>query len=204
MGVVDDVIKPKDCVFCMCLPLTREEYFESLEESSDKTYSKIRQKQLRYNRQYLWEQDHLPLVNLFNAKRKELEELGVNVLVNFPARDLGCVNSYKAAAIFAHHDDDQKTVEFFDGMHSVSAMMNYIPKGYNRILDLTTCQSVTLQTSIKKNFPECVVVANKMNANPEFRLLCYTSAIKLLQTHEINYIDAIAEIRIQLLKKLKK
>ncbi len=203
MAIVDEIIRPADCFFGMCLPLTKQDFFDSLDPGNNKTYSKIRQRQYAgYNREALWERDHEPLVRLFNNKKKELEELGVTFCLNFSLKDLAVLENYKASALFAHHDDELKKVELFDGMYDIDVIIKHIPAGFNRVLDFTLCESVPLQTAVKKVFRDCLAIANKLKTNPEFRLVCYSRAISFLQTENISYVDAIAKVRLLLINSI--
>jgi len=204
MTIVDKITKPQDCFLGMCLPVTKEDFFKSLETDSNKTYSKIRQRQLKYNRESLWEIDHFPLVRLFLEKKKELEKLGVKVCLNFSLADFKQIQNYDVATIFAHHDDKLNMVELFDGMQNVDIIIKSMPNDYDRILDMTMCRSISLQTAVTRHFKNCIIAANKMETNPEFRLLCYSKTISLLQSENINYIDAIARVRILLINSMKK
>jgi hypothetical protein len=204
MTIVDKIIKPENCFLGICLPVKKDDFISSLDPKCHKTYSKIREKKLGYNLETLWEEDHLPLVNLILEKKKELERLGVKVCLDFSLVDMDHVWSYDVITIFAHHDDKVRMIELFDKMYDVRDIISHVPLDKNKIIDLTMCRSIALQTAIKTHRPNCIVAANKMETNPEFRFLCYKKAIELLQSKDINYIDAIKEVRILLLHSIKK
>src|SRR5205085_1094422 len=50
-----------------------------------------------------------------------------------------------------------RSVEFSDGMRSVHEVVTAVPKGFNGLLDLTTCNSVILGKAIKAGHPDCLV-----------------------------------------------
>jgi hypothetical protein len=204
MGLVDDIVKPSECFLGMCLPVTREAFLACLQEGSNTSYAKIRRQVLNFNPEALWELDHLPLVQLFMKKKEELEKLGVTVCVNFNTRDVPQIENFKVATIFAHHDDSISQVEMADGLQPVTTIMEHFPDAYDKILDLTLCRSIPLQTAIRTRFKKCLVVANKLEANPEFRLLCYSKAISYLQSADMSYVDAISKVRISIINSMPK
>lgn len=202
--IADKPVKPGNCFLGICLPLSKQDYITSLDNDNNKSYAKIRRKLLQFNIDSLWEHDHLPLVHLINDIKLKLQRLGVTVKTDFSLSDIASIAHYEVAAILAHYDDVKDEIELFDNQYKSDIIIDRIPVDYNGIIDLTMCQSTRVQMQIKARIKNCLVVANKMNASPEFRLLCYYNTVSLLGKEDISYVDAITKIRVSLLKSINK
>lgn len=85
-------------------------------------------------------------------------------------------------------------IEFFDRFHSIEEVVRAIPKNYDGLLDFTVCNSVLIANVIKRQ-RRCIVLVNKKEANPDFRMVIYKGMIELLVKLDIDYMDAAAMIR---------
>jgi hypothetical protein len=201
--IADDHTRPTECLFGICLPLTKEEFQQRLSPAYPANFVQMRKQQLSFNDEALWDLDYGPTVRLFQHELGLLKELGVHCRGKFSLKDLSSLSQYSVATILAHHEEPAGLIELYDGRHDLNAFIAAMPPDYNGIFDLTMCRSAGLQMMIKRKFPQALVVANKLNTNPEFRLICYRKAISLLLESDISYIDAIAKVRLMLIKSPK-
>ncbi|HVU57916.1 MAG TPA: hypothetical protein VHD83_22800 [Puia sp.] len=162
----------------------------------------MRKKQLAVNDKTLWDADYEPTVRLFEHELGLLRGMDVHCQKKFSLKDLTSIGDYSVTTIMAHHEEDQGLIELYDGRYDFPTFLDAIPSGYDKIFDLTLCRSTGLQMAIRRKFPDAVTVANKLDTNPEFRLICYRKAISLLQG-ELSYVDAIARVRLLLINSDK-
>jgi hypothetical protein len=191
-------------LLAIALPLTKEDFLKDLHAESPKDYAKTRQRKYNWEEEALWEIDHLPMVNLMLQICDEVKKMGCKVILNFTIEDLASINDYDVVTIVSHWNNKVDAVEFYDGMFTTIDIVEKIPKDFMGIFDLTICHSTALQDAIKKYRPSSLVIANKNPAQLDFRLLFYKTIIKMIYHKDINYIDAVADLRIEFIKNQNK
>lgn len=202
--IADDPTSPDQCLFGIALPLAKEEFFRRLDPSYPDNYVQLRKKQLSVNDETLWENDYAPTVHLFDAELNRLKEMGVHCQEQFSLKDLQRISGFRVTTLLAHHEEKDDLIELYDGRYTVDEFLTAMPAGFDGIIDLTLCRSISLQTAITRKFPNCLVVANKLDTGPEFRLICYRKTIGFLREGSMNYVDAITKVRLLLIKNDKK
>lgn len=90
-------------------------------------------------------------------------------------------------------------IELFDQFYSIEEIVTAIPENYNGLLDFTVCNSVLIANVIKRQ-RQCIVLVNKEPATPDFRMVIYKGMIELLAQIDIDYMDAAAIIRREILQ----
>jgi hypothetical protein len=86
-------------------------------------------------------------------------------------------------------------VEFFDGLYSISDVIKHISLEYDRLLDLTVCNSILLGEAIKRQRRFCMVIANQEPTTFDFRLIFYQHVIKELARQHNSYLDLVIKLR---------
>lgn len=85
-----------------------------------------------------------------------------------------------------------RSVEFSDGMRCVPEIVTAVPKGFDGLLDLTTCSSVILGKAIKTSHPDCLVAMNRYATALHVRMPLYKLVIEDLARRPSVFADALA------------
>jgi hypothetical protein len=88
--------------------------------------------------------------------------------------------------------------EFAEGFHSVNEIVSCFPPEFSGLVDLTVCNSVLLAESIRRAYPDCLVLANEDLAYLDFRLATYAQVIRSLSGQPEPYEDVVYRIRKEL------
>jgi hypothetical protein len=88
--------------------------------------------------------------------------------------------------------------EFEEGFRSVNEILSCFPPEFSGLVDLTVCNSVLLAESIRRAYPDCLVLANEDLAYLDFRLATYAQVIRSLSYQPEAYEDVVYRIRKQL------
>jgi len=91
-------------------------------------------------------------------------------------------------------------LELIDGLHSIAEVVEQVPNGYARILDLTSCNSLILGEGIKRPRRDCVVLTNEGKARLDFRVLFFKGVMEELHRQRAPYVDTVLRLRKQLLR----
>ncbi|HEV7920360.1 MAG TPA: hypothetical protein VGR02_06165 [Thermoanaerobaculia bacterium] len=86
-------------------------------------------------------------------------------------------------------------IELADGMHTVAAFIEAIPRSFDGVLDMTVCNSVILGAAVKRARPDCLVAVNRYPAEMHVRLTYYQLAVVSLATRKALYIDVLTRQR---------
>jgi hypothetical protein len=70
--------------------------------------------------------------------------------------------------------------EFAEGFCSANEIVSCFPPEFSGLVDLTVCNSVLLAESIRRAYPDCLVLANEDLAYLDFRLATYAQVIRSL------------------------
>src|SRR4051794_8985896 len=100
--IAEKITKPSSCFLGICLPLSKQDFINDLQETSLKSYAKTRRKILKFNPESLYHYDHEPLVNLIKDVRAKIENMGVFVKSNFTLADVKQIINYQVVAILGH------------------------------------------------------------------------------------------------------
>ncbi|NRB50909.1 MAG: hypothetical protein HRU41_24785 [Saprospiraceae bacterium] len=184
--------------------MTKADFFRQLELDSPHDYAKSRARKYAWQDHALWEIDHLPMVNLLHKTAQELQDMNGHVLFNYQIGDLQQIEQFQVVTLIAHWKSQQQQVEFSNGLFGIEQILDHIPPTFSGIFDLSICNSTFLQDALKKHCPSSLVVANKHATSLDFRIILYKTLIKMLNLKEMNYIDAMADLRIDLIRASSK
>ena len=184
--------------------MTENDFLDGLKADSPKDYAKSRLRKLDWQNEALWQLDHRPFVGFLQKKADEVARRGVVVCFNFKLADFSMVADYEVVTLVTHFDSQQNTVELADGMFTPHTIAAQLPADFTGIFDLTVCYSTHLQEAIKHVCPHCTVIANKSPTSFEFRLSFYKMTIEMLGRLNKNYVEAIGDLRLQLINDKNK
>jgi hypothetical protein len=86
-----------------------------------------------------------------------------------------------------------RSVEFSDRMYGVPEVVEAVPRGFNGMLDLTTCNSVILGKAIKARHPDCLVAMNRYATALHVRMPLYQLVIEHLAQRPTTFADALTK-----------
>lgn len=90
-------------------------------------------------------------------------------------------------------------VQFAEGFQTIQRILNAIPSGWNRVLDLGVCQSILLGDAISSYHPEGLVLKTTDLTKLDFRLALVHQIVENLHREPQSYEAAVYEIRRELL-----
>lgn len=93
-------------------------------------------------------------------------------------------------------------LELFDGFCRITDFVNQIPDTFDGVFDLTVCNSVILQDSLRSRCNQSLVIANRKATDAIIRLLFYTKLIEILHDQPQKYAEAYANLRIEMQQTL--
>lgn len=85
-------------------------------------------------------------------------------------------------------------VELYDGLHTLSELIESIPQAFDGVLDLSICHSAFAFETIKQQRPECLMVVNRFPATLEFRMVRYKLLVELLAETPRPFIPLAAKV----------
>lgn len=195
----DKITKPANCLLAIALPLTKVDFINDL-DNENKDYARSRNEHFKqcYEKDALWEIDHLPFIQFYNKTKKELIGCGLNIIENFKIADLKEIDKFDVTTFITHSIKEKKQVEFYDGLFYDFEFVENMPTNYEKIIDLTICNSTFLIEIIKNKYTKCNIIANENSANLEHRLALFKYLIKTLYKGDLNYIEESVKVRSRL------
>lgn len=89
-------------------------------------------------------------------------------------------------------------LELFDGFCRITDFVNQLPTTFNGVFDLTVCNSVILQDSLRSRCNQSLVIANRKSTDAIIRLLFYSKLIEILHNKPQKFAEAYADLRIEM------
>jgi hypothetical protein len=204
--LLSEITKPKDIFLAITYPLEKRDFINDLSPTVNKEFVKLKKMQLPQNESpdLSWDLHIEQTANNIKGLCKFLRDRGGLVMTNFTMNDFAMISKKKIILLQAHFNKEEKTVELFDGKHSINDVVAAIPENFIGIFDLTVCNSDFLAFQIKKRFGNnCFVIQNKNATILQVRLPVWKTVIGILSVTNMNYIDADNTVRSNLIQKLK-
>ncbi len=181
-GVVRRIMTPSDCVFALALPSTRQE-FDADRGRQDKEFAGIYPVWERYRQE-------VAAPALRNLSR--MQKLGATVVRRVTLDDLGQLFERDfAVIILMAHWRESGAIELADGFAEVDAVLEAIPCGTERILDLGACQPWPLTLAVRRRRPDVFVRMTDDKATPAFWLNIYYLVLFELCCQRQTYLQAV-------------
>lgn len=177
------IIKPKDCVIGIGLPLTQKGFFED-QKNLNKDFVR--------NCCSTWTKYNHEIVNETNRVFPVLTDWGLKIkyeLVSSEIRQL--FDNKLVVIIFSHWKED--CIELYDGLIKIKDLVDQIPTNWNGIIDLCICHPKALVDLIDKERPKCLTRYSNRQATPAFWINFYLLLFKILNDNNKSYLLALEE-----------
>ena len=186
-GVVSTkIIKPENCLLGFGIPTNKDDFYEDQRHPA-KRFAKY------FNG--VWAKYDCQIVRCINKIEPKIVEYGATIVHRLSLQKFGEMlssNKFDVVVLFSHWEDD--SVEFYDGMADISAVINQIPLNFSGILDLSICHPIKLTIEIKKKRPNCLVKFTNKAATPFIWLYFYEALFWHLKNNNKTYLSALEEV----------
>jgi hypothetical protein len=185
---------PADCALVVAIPVTKEEFERDAALGAAKDFAPNIVEQYAGQISAAW-MSYKPFALYLAEVAKYAQDHGVLVKTAASLADwVACLKSRSVVTLVAHcKETGQPEVEFADRLFTPTQIVSVMPNSYAGTLDLTVCYSLAvLVPPIKRSFPDCSVIANKKPALLDLRLALYHQALRLLQSGEYSFVEALA------------
>jgi hypothetical protein len=114
-----------------------------------------------------------------------------------PLRGIYYTEDNRALLEQAYPDQLRSTggLELEDGTFPKEAVAAAVPTGYNGVLDMSTCYSIVVAEHIKRQHPQCRIIANVSQTYPAYRLLIFQDTVRRLSHAPGHYVDLTVGLR---------
>ena len=196
---------PSGCALCIALPQTR---YDFCRDAQAKNKDFVRSWMSHFgaiSTEFAW-QEYKRYADLVSDVSQEAAKAGVTVKLQATLADwVSFLPRFRVVSLIAHctgpnHGDP---VEFADGLYHPEEIVAAMPSGYAGMVDLTVCFSLHLARYIKHSFPHCTAIANKHQAQLDYRIAIYRQTLRLLKTGNYAFVDAMKEVQLAILSKAK-
>jgi hypothetical protein len=99
--IVENIVKPKDCLLVIGIPLTIDDFLKDIKENNYKDFAKSVQRGFKLNETQLIEK-YKNFIILFNKNIEEIRDLGGNVITDFSLSELNKIPNYKVFTLVSH------------------------------------------------------------------------------------------------------
>ena len=175
------IIKPAQCAIGFGIPTSKTDFEHDLARQ-DKDFA---------NKFKAWSIYKDQVVDHFIQLKTPIEQLGVCLVEQLTLekfRNLFLNDAYDVIILFSHWKS--KTVEFYDGLKTISDIIDAVPLEFSGIIDLCVCHPTELRIRLDKERPNCVVKFSTAKSLPLFWLNFYDTLFTYLQQYDAAYADA--------------
>jgi hypothetical protein len=138
-----------------------------------------------------------PVISAAHASYRTPAEHNDDVVVVGQPRviDLRRVTRLLIEEAFAPHVRPAPAIEFGNGLVTAEDLIEVIPRSFDGILDLTSCNSVIIGAAVKRKRPDCLVAINRYRTELYVRMTLYRLAIASLARSNRPYMDVLTNQR---------
>ena len=206
--VIQHIIKPKDCVMCFGIPMTKKE-LEKANMSPERDFSNnIFGNQFKYRDE---------VITPFEIVEKRLKSIGLKLVMDASIEEFRSIFqevSNKVVILFSHYNDQK--IEFKEGLIPFPKVSECIPKNFQGILDFCVCHPKEWILSLEETHPNLIKryleddteedQSNNLikGATPSIWLYFYQYLMYYLLEHETTYSEALIQSAIDFVKRFKK
>jgi hypothetical protein len=125
---------------------------------------------------------------------EEARRLGADVITSATLDDWGAMfgEPLDVVVLVAHWLNDK--VEFRDGMHSVRAVVDRIPAGFDGAIDLCVCHPEALAVALRDLFPDSLTHYPSVPADPRVFFPYIRALLWRLSRGDCSYLTASSEV----------
>jgi hypothetical protein len=126
MGILDEIIKPEDCILALGIPASRNEFMEDV-EAENKDFAKIVEAEVG------WPKYENNIICVLQKIVPILRDLGITVIHRFTLKDFGDLfkeNKAKIIILFNHWKEESHSVcferqDYLEFLHNHSSFLEY-------------------------------------------------------------------------------
>ena len=198
--ISERIIKPGQCALAFGIPLSRDD-FDNDREHPNKGFAK------KFHGNWNWYVREF--AGFFDLFRPHLIELGVKLhpALTFEKFEALFSQEFDVIILFSHWE--REAIEFHDGLVEYPKIVERIPGGFDRILDLSVCHPDPLVTALRRDRPKCLIRHIKYDEEgckdeliPRYWLAFYHALFTHLSAHDLTYLDAVEDVIVSFLKKI--
>ncbi len=191
-GVARRIVTPRDCVFALALPTTRQEY-DVDRGRRDKEFAGIYP---------VWERYRQEVAAPAQRNLSRMEKLGATVVRRITLGDFGRLFQREfAVIILMAHYRESGAIELADGFAEVDAVLEVIPRDAERILDLGACHPWPLTLAVRRRRRDVFVRMTDDKATPAIWLVIYHHVLRELCWRPQAYLRAVEKIILEVRKR---
>ncbi len=201
MSIYGKIIEPADCAMAFAIPTSVQEFLDDLSHPRkefakmfEQRYTVTDMRQEFQGQIGAYVEDILPVI----------KELGVQIYTGVTLEKFGellLAGKFQVIILFAHWDN--MAIEFHDGFHGVTAILEKVPENFAGILDLCVCHPRDLTVALRQHRPACLTKYIDNRATPYFWLFFYLALFKDLSSHNRSYPDSFDSTLREFRKKRK-
>lgn len=139
----------------------------------------------------LW-REYQPIADNICKTIEFLKSKRVDVIELMYDNDISSLFEYDTIILTAHRHRYLNQLDLISKSIDITAFVNMIPYGYNGTIDISSCYSITFNSSCKLQAPYAKFIAAKAESSIDLRMFIYKHTIKHMANHQKQtYIDSI-------------
>lgn len=188
-------------VWCIGIPYTREQFRKCCKKTSCDFIDSLMLMYGTNDEDILWEY-YLATAERIEMTINDLRKRNVSIINVESVDDLIDAYRYSNIIITTHSHRVLKALDFYGNIISQKEFVQFIPKDYNGVIDLSSCNSADFQLKCKLRVPSCTFIAVGTTSSLELRLFLYKQIVKYILKHkDKTYLEALRVIAKEIVKK---
>lgn len=185
------MLKPTDCNFMFCLPLTEEQFnldYENLSKHFVREHL-LQNKPVESKQGKLWNVYNKEVVQPYLKLKRQFSGYGFsfNESVTFP-NFLELIDHSHVNILFSHcKTGDDEAIELFDRLVPKDEFVNAIPLNYNNVLDLSVCKPEFTAEELKDKRRNAIVKSVSKSISFMLWLYFYGLAFEIIYKQKAEY-----------------
>lgn len=202
------MLKPSDCCFMCCLPLT-EEQFKLDKENLFKHFVREhlpKNKPSEYKQGTLWNVYKEEVVNPYHKLKKQFCQFGFSFMELVTFDDfINSIELHHVNILFSHCKTGEKeAIEFYDKLVYQNEFIDSIPFNYNKVIDLSVCKPEHIALALKDQRRTAIVKSSNKPISFMYWLYFYGITFEIIYKQKVEYYSNALELSITKLNSKKK
>ncbi len=148
----------------------------------------------------LW-QEYQPIADNICQTIKYLKSKRVDVVELMCADDIPSLFEYDTVILTVHRHRYLNQLDLISESIDINTFVSIIPYGYNGTVDISSCYSITFNSSCKLQAPSAKFIAAKAESSIDLRMFIYKHTIKHMANHQKQtYVDSIRVVLAKIIK----
>lgn len=187
------MLKPTDCNFMFCLPLSKNEFDGDL-KNTQKDF-------LKTNQGLNWEHYDSEILGNYRDLKCGFENFGFEFSERVTFQDfLGLKDKYHVNIIFSHCKS-RNEIEFFDRLVDDKEFIESIPLNYSGFIDLSVCQPILIAERLREERKKTKIKYTEKIIEAERWLLVYKEVFDVIKNEKAPFYSNAIEIALDNLLK---